>query len=291
MAYNLKFESCVIQNDMVDAIMRQPYDNSLLPYASNDIPGIIYMDNYDLGKITYAYNDVDYENNGGSQTSWNSGNSYRNDGVDIEPCNDLPTNGYDVGWINTGEWLKFTVNIAQPGTYSAELRYASDQSGGKLVMNLDGNLISPYPYISIPVTGGWQTWQTLTLQNIVLPAGTHTMQVQFLSGGFNLNYLLFSFVTLTEEEKPKGFNFRLNQNYPNPFNPSTEIKYSVSEKDFVSLKIFNILGIEITTLVNETKNAGEYLIRFNADKLPAGIYFYTVTAGKNTDVKKMILLK
>jgi hypothetical protein len=158
-------------------------------------------------------------------------------------------------------------------------------------MNLDGNLISPYPYISIPVTGGWQTWQTLTLQNIVLPAGTHTMQVQFLSGGFNLNYLLFSFVTLTEEEKPKGFNFRLNQNYPNPFNPSTEIKYSVSEKDFVSLKIFNILGIEITTLVNETKNAGEYLIRFNADKLPAGIYFYTVTAGKNTDVKKMILLK
>jgi len=291
MADNLKFESCVFQNDMIDAMMRQPNETSILPFVSNDIPGIIYLDNYDLGRITYAYNDADYENNGGSQTSWNSGNSYRNDGVDIESCNDLPSNGYDVGWINSGEWLKFTVNVSKSGTYSVDLRYASNQSGGKLVMNLDGSLISPYPYISIPVTGGWQTWQTLTLQNIQIPAGIHTMQVQFLSGGFNLNYMLFSFVTSTGGEKTKDYSFHLNQNYPNPFNPSTEIKYSISEKGFVSLKIFNILGVEITTLVNETKSAGEYSVNFNADKLPAGVYFYSITAGRNNDVKKMILLK
>lgn len=291
MADNLKYENCIFQNDMIDAMIRQPYDNSILPYASNDIPGIVYFDNYDLGKITYAYNDADYENNGGTQTSWNSGNSYRNDGVDIEPCNDLPTNGYDVGWINSGEWLKFTVNIAKSGTYSVDLRYASNQSGGKLVINLDGNLISPYPYINIPVTGGWQTWQTLTLQNIIMPAGTHTMQVQFLSSGFNLNYMLFSLITGTEEAQSKNITFNLNQNYPNPFNPSTVIKYSVPEKSFVSLKIFNILGVEISTLVNETKNAGNYSISFNAANLPAGIYFYSITVGQNKAVKKMILLK
>jgi len=291
MADNLNYENCIVQNDMIDAMIRQPYDNSILPYASNDIPGIVYFDNYDLGKITYAYNDADYENNGGTQTSWNSGNSYRNDGVDIEPCNDLPTNGYDVGWINSGEWLKFTVNIAKSGTYSVDLRYASNQSGGKLVINLDGNLISPYPYVSIPVTGGWQTWQTLTLQNIIMSAGTHTMQVQFLSSGFNLNYMLFSLITGTEVSQSKNIAFNLNQNYPNPFNPSTVIKYSVPEKSFVSLKIFNILGMEISTLVNETKNAGNYSVSFNAANLPAGIYFYSITAGKNTAVKKMILLK
>jgi aryl-phospho-beta-D-glucosidase BglC (GH1 family) len=291
MADNLNYENCIVQNDMIDAMIRQPYDNSILPYASNDIPGIVYFDNYDLGKITYAYNDADYENNGGTQTSWNSGNSYRNDGVDIEPCNDLPTNGYDVGWINSGEWLKFTVNIAKSGTYSVDLRYASNQSGGKLVINLDGNLISPYPYVSIPVTGGWQTWQTLTLQNIIMSAGTHTMQVQFLSSGFNLNYMLFSLITGTEVSQSNNIAFNLNQNYPNPFNPSTVIKYSVPEKSFVSLKIFNILGMEISTLVNETKNAGNYSVSFNAANLPAGIYFYSITAGKNTAVKKMILLK
>jgi hypothetical protein len=292
MAANLKFESCIFQNDMIDAMMRQPNDNSTVPYTSNDIPGIIYFDNYDLGKVTYAYNDLDYENNGTSpQTSWNSGGSYRNDGVDIEPCNDLPANGYDVGYINLGEWLKFTVKVANTGTYNLELRYASNQAEGKLVINLDGSLISPYPYVNIPVTGGWQTWQTLTIPNVILPAGTHALQVQFLSGGFNLNYLLFSLVTNAAQEKNKSFSFRLNQNYPNPFNPSTEIKYSVPEKGFVSIKIFNAIGNEITTLVNETKNAGEYSVSFNAAKLPSGIYFYRISAGRNTDVKKMILLK
>jgi hypothetical protein len=291
MADNLKFVNCVFQNDMIDAMMRQPYDNSLLPYASNDIPGIIYLDNYDLGKLTYAYNDADYENNGGTQTSWNSGNGYRNDGVDIEQCRDFPSNGYDVGWINAGEWLKYTVNIAKTGTYSTELRYASNQLGGKLIINLDGNIISAAPYVTIPVTGGWQTWQTLTLPNIPLSAGTHTMQVQFLSGGFNLNYMLFSDVTNIGADKIKEFTFSLNQNYPNPFNPSTEIKFSVPKSGFVSLKIFNILGNEMTTLVNESKNAGEYSVSFNANKLPAGIYFYRITAGRNTDVKKMMLLK
>ncbi|HUX61635.1 MAG TPA: cellulase family glycosylhydrolase [Ignavibacteriaceae bacterium] len=291
MADNLKFENCVFQNDMIDALMRQPNDNSTLPYASNDIPGVVYFDNYDLGKITDAYNDVDYENSGGNQTSWNSGNSYRNDGVDIEQCNDLPTNGYDVGWINAGEWLKYTVNIQKAGAYNVDLRYASNQSGGKLIMNLDGNLISPYPYISIPVTGGWQTWQTLTLQNIQLPAGTHTLQVQFLAGGFNLNYLSFPEITKVSDSQAKVFTFSLAQNYPNPFNPSTVIKYSVPAKSLVNLKIYNMLGKEIATLVNGIKTPGDYSVSFNASELPSGIYFYRIIAGKNTEVKKMILLK
>jgi hypothetical protein len=291
MADNLKFESCVFQNDMIDAMMRQPYDNSIIPFASNDIPGIIYFDNYDLGKVGYAYNDADYQNAGGSQTSWNSGGSYRNDGVDIEQCSDFPSNGYDVGWINGGEWLKFTVNVATTGTYNVDFRYAANQTGGKLVMNLDGLLISPYPYITIPTSGGWQSWQTLTVPNIQMTAGKHILQIQFLSSGYNLNYMLFSAVTGTGSNKVKEFNFKLNQNYPNPFNPSTKISYSVPKRGFVSLRIFNILGSEITKLVNETQNAGEYTVNFDSGKLPAGIYVYSLTNGTNTAIKKMILLK
>jgi hypothetical protein len=291
MADNLKFESCVFQNDMIDAMMRQPYDNSIIPFASNDIPGIIYFDNYDLGKVGYAYNDADYQNAGGSQTSWNSGGSYRNDGVDIEQCSDFPSNGYDVGWINGGEWLKFTVNVATTGTYNVDFRYAANQTGGKLVMNLDGLLISPYPYITIPTSGGWQSWQTLTVPNIQMTAGKHILQIQFLSSGYNLNYMLFSAVTGTGSNKVKEFNFKLNQNYPNPFNHSTKISYSVPKRGFVSLRIFNILGSEITKLVNETQNAGEYTVNFDSGKLPAGIYVYSLTNGTNTAIKKMILLK
>lgn len=290
MADNLKFNNCIFQKDVIDAMMRQPDDNSTLPYADNSIPGIIYATDYDMGKIGYAYNDVDYENNGGSQTSWNSGWSYRNDGVDIEPCNDFPTNGFDVGWINTGEWTNYTVNISKNGLYNIDIRYASNQAGGQFVLRIDGNIISSI--ISVPVTGGWQSWQTMTLQNIQLPAGTHVLQTQFLSGGFNLNYFLFTEnPTEVTSEKNHSYTFQLTQNYPNPFNPSTEIKYSIPAKSFVTLKTFNILGKEVETLVSETKNAGEYSIKFNANNLKSGIYFYRISAGQYTSVKKMILLK
>jgi len=291
MADNLKFENCIIQNDMIDAIMRQPYDNRILPYSNNEIPGLIYFDNYDLGKITFAYNDVDYENNGGSQTSWNNGWCYRNDGVDIEKCYDLPTNGFDVGWINAGEWLKYTVNIQQDSIYNIDIRYASNQSGGKFILSLDGNLISPSPYVTVPITGGWQTWQTLTIPNIQLPSGTHSLQAQFLSGGFNLNYFLFTTVTNSVKNEGEKIIFYLSQNYPNPFNPNTQIKYSVPSRSFVELKIFNVLGKEVAILVNETKNAGEYSVSFDASKFPSGVYFYRINAGRYMDVKKMILIK
>ncbi len=290
MADNLKFQYCVFHNDVIDAMIRQPSDNSLVPFADNTIPGIVYADNYDMGPLNYAYNDVDYENNGGSQTSSNSGGSYRNDGVDIESCNDLPTNGYDVGWIASGEWMKYTVNISQAGSYNIDVRYASNQTGGKLVFKLDGNIISSI--IDVPTTGGWQNWQTMTLQNIQLPAGKHLLQIQFLAPGFNLNYFMFNLnPDAVKSVQKHNYTFQLNQNYPNPFNPSTEIKYSIPSKSLVTLKIFNILGKEIETLVNETKDAGEYSINFNSKDLTSGIYFYRITAGKYSAIKKMILLK
>jgi len=85
--------------------------------------------------------------------------------------------------------------------------------------------------------------------------------------------------------------FSLNQNYPNPFNPSTRIKFQIADKEFVSLKIFDLLGKEVETLVNEEKSAGEYEVQFNADHLTSGIYIYKLDAGNFSQTKKMLLLK
>ena len=85
--------------------------------------------------------------------------------------------------------------------------------------------------------------------------------------------------------------FKLAQNYPNPFNPATTIKYSLPENSFVTLKVYNILGKEVATLVNEEKSTGIYEVSFNATNLPSGIYFYTIHAGKLMETKKMILIK
>jgi hypothetical protein len=85
--------------------------------------------------------------------------------------------------------------------------------------------------------------------------------------------------------------YSLNQNFPNPFNPTTKIDFAIPENQFVSLKVYDLLGKEIATLVNEEKQAGSYTVGFNASNLSSGMYIYKIQAGDFVDVKKMILLK
>jgi len=85
--------------------------------------------------------------------------------------------------------------------------------------------------------------------------------------------------------------FRLEQNYPNPFNPVTTIKFSIPKDSYVELKLYDILGKEVATLVSDPYRAGEYRVDFNASNLPSGTYFYRITAGNFMETKKMILLK
>jgi hypothetical protein len=91
------------------------------------------------------------------------------------------------------------------------------------------------------------------------------------------------------EIKPETFN--LSQNYPNPFNPSTAIKYSVPNSSRVKIKVFDVLGKEVTTLVNEEKPAGNYEVNFDAAKLTSGVYFYRIMVSDFIQTKKMLLLK
>lgn len=86
-------------------------------------------------------------------------------------------------------------------------------------------------------------------------------------------------------------NFELTQNYPNPFNPSTTIEYSIPKDASVSLKIYDVLGKEVATLVNDQKAAGTYILNWNASNFSSGIYFYRLTAGEFTETKKMFLVK
>jgi len=109
----------------------------------------------------------------------------------------------------------------------------------------------------------------------------------------------FEYSNVVEINLSLSTEFYLNQNYPNPFNPATTIKYTIPENDGgapldVKLIVYDVLGREITTLVNEKQRAGSYEATFNAgsgDGLPSGIYFYKLTAGNFSEVKKMILMK
>ena len=85
--------------------------------------------------------------------------------------------------------------------------------------------------------------------------------------------------------------FRLNQNYPNPFNPATTISYNLPKEGFVSIKVYNAIGSEVSTLISGTKKAGTHEVVFNAGSLPSGVYFYTIRFDNTTQTKRMILIK
>ena len=86
-------------------------------------------------------------------------------------------------------------------------------------------------------------------------------------------------------------SYTLFQNYPNPFNPTTNIRFALTKQSNVTLKIYDNLGKEIATLVNEVKSAGTYIVDFNASNYASGIYFYKLTTNEFSDVKKMVLIK
>ena len=99
------------------------------------------------------------------------------------------------------------------------------------------------------------------------------------------------FVVSIEDDPPINKDFYLSQNYPNPFNPTTNISYSISQRSFVTLKIYDVLGNEITTLINKEMQSGSYEVEFDASNLPSGIYFYQIRAGAFVDTKKLVLMK
>ncbi len=106
-----------------------------------------------------------------------------------------------------------------------------------------------------------------------------------------INIIGTNIVSVPNNDISLPIKFFLSQNYPNPFNPSTKINYSIPELSFVTLKVYDVLGNEIATLINEEKSAGSYEFKFSANVLSSGIYFYKLMAGSYVETKKMLLVK
>ncbi|MCX6149795.1 MAG: T9SS type A sorting domain-containing protein [Ignavibacteriales bacterium] len=105
------------------------------------------------------------------------------------------------------------------------------------------------------------------------------------------NFYYLGILSDVNDSKIIPEEYKLYQNFPNPFNPTTTIKYSIPERSGVELKIFDVLGKEVTTLVNEEKTAGNYEVKFDGSKLASGIYIYRLKAGNYFNTKKLVLIK
>lgn len=101
----------------------------------------------------------------------------------------------------------------------------------------------------------------------------------------------YTSLTIVKAVSLEPTTYSLSQNYPNPFNPSTTINFSIQKAGMVTLKIYNMLGQELTSIVNQDLKAGSYSYTFDASKLSSGVYFYSLNTGSFSQVKKMMLLK
>ncbi len=134
----------------------------------------------------------------------------------------------------------------------------------------------------------------LTITQIIIPLRTQSAaNGQFYSGQFLFDDLkgVINNPVFVDKEEIIVTEYSLSQNYPNPFNPITKIKYSLPSFNATILRVYDILGREITTLVNEMNNPGNYEVEFNASELTSGIYYYTIKSGDFYETKKMILIR
>jgi endoglucanase len=187
---NYKIENVRIKRDVIDAMFRQVQTTETKMYQKHAVPGIVFATEYDLGQNNYAYFDKDIVNYDGTQfTRWNKGKKMRNDGVDIQECKDVITNGFNVFSIDDSEWLQYTFDLEASNIFDVFIRFSNAAAGGKLHLEDENGRISKT--ISLPFSGGEKKWQTLTLHNISLKKGANKVKVYFEKGNFNLNYLEF----------------------------------------------------------------------------------------------------
>jgi hypothetical protein len=209
------------------------------------------------------------------------------------------TSGYSAVW-------NFTTIIAAPGPPTL-IAPANNSTGQSLTPLLDWSSVVTATSYRVQL-GTDSTFVSTTIDTTVsydsmtVPSGKLANNVKYYwhvrasnSGGNSSYSATWNFATLiigisnNNNEIPK--EFKLYHNYPNPFNPATMIKFDVPKPSEVSLVLYNTIGQELLTLVNSHFAPGSYIVEWNAANFPSGVYFYRITAGSFTDIKKMVLIK
>lgn len=195
LAENLKIKNNIYRPDVIDAMFRQTKDNTARPFRKLSIPGVVHASDFDLGRLGVAYFDSDtgtyHVSNGGSYSAWNNGWAYRNDGVDIQSNTDTDAsgNGFNIGWTKDGEWTQYTVRVDSTAAYNIGIRYASTGSS-TVRLTFDGrDKVAP---VVLPATGGYGTWKTLMLNDVVLTKGKHFLRLLIEKAGANLSFVSFT---------------------------------------------------------------------------------------------------
>jgi beta-glucosidase len=244
------------------------------------VPGRIQAENYDTGGEGVAYYNT---------TVGNSGGVYRTDDIGIEATTDTG-GGYDVGWLNNGEWLEYTVNPPDPSAiYSLNVRVAAPAAGGQLHIRLNGTVLGT---VSIPATGGWQNWQTVTLPNVPIQGdiGSQPLRLEVLNNGFNINWVELDRVQTCGTNdlalnQPASASSLESGSYPasNAVEENPTIRWSsgFSDPQWIQVDLGSMQNISRVWLNWENAAATAYSIQLSSDATNWNTV-YTTTNGPGT---------
>ena len=183
-ANNHKIENCVVAKDVIYAMTEQVKSNATKPFKPHAVNKPIWFADYDMGRDGYAYYDMvsaDYHLDDGTDwIDWNSGNHYRNDGVDIGHVKETPY----VGWTEAGEWMQYTLDIPKAGNYKMSIKSASKGSGGILNIEVNGAIVKDK--VQLPSTQTSDSWETITTEGIPLPQGKAVIRFHIVKEGSDL---------------------------------------------------------------------------------------------------------
>ncbi len=211
LAEDIKLENCFYHKELIDAMFRQVYSDDNIPYTLNKIPGKIFSTDYDMGIIGSAYYDAGANANYGDGAAWNNGWGLRNDAVDIQATEDSMSNGYNVGWIESDEWMKYTFKNDSSGLYNIKVRIASEDDKGEFYFKMNGAKISNI--ISVPSTGGWQNWQDILVDSVAIHNTDTELMFYANTGTYNLSYFDFDRIgdlSIIETRYVSSFTFNEN---------------------------------------------------------------------------------
>lgn len=155
-------------------------------YGPYQIPGRVESENYSCGGEGVGYHEI---------TQGNAGGSYRQDNVDVQSTADIG-GGYNIGWTDKGEWLRYNVQVNTNGLYTIKARVASQVSTGKFSLKMNGVVLGGIQ--TVPNTGNWQTYTTMIIPNIQLQSGNHTLELFIEEPAANFNYIDFEYLGSTQ---------------------------------------------------------------------------------------------
>ncbi|MBN2355863.1 glycoside hydrolase family 3 C-terminal domain-containing protein, partial [candidate division KSB1 bacterium] len=207
-------------------------------------------------------------------------------GVQSEPTSDAG-GGLNVGWIDDGDYMDYSLAVENSGAYQVDLRVAALNTAGKVQLL---NYSTPLATVDLPVTGGWQNWQTVRT-SVTLPRGRHYLRVLAIKGGFNLNYMDFSLDTTVDDAGSQPCGYYLKSNYPNPFNEATTLTFGLAQDSRVRIQLYDIRGARAADVLDAYRPAGEHTIHYDARDLASGVYICRMSAGEYEAMIKVLAVK